>query len=222
MLRLLWIRQVAAANSTKGRRRQRTTRRPRARRRVLVQPPRPLLTPSLAGSHPGSLRAPPQGDWNPLENERKTESKMDSSKAASTAGGANRFGAEGTGGDGGTACSKTSYSPPYTPSARDPPPCRRPHCAWQTVPDSLCALPARSGHTPLAQEAGQEALARLAALQPRPPLPAPPAQHLHRLSRGCRHGRRRRSRTPLRVPAACVGGSACDAAIAASAAVAPL
>ena len=52
---------------------------------------------------------------------------MDSSEAASTVGGANRFGAEGTGGDGGAACSKTSYSPPYTPSARAPPPCRRVH-----------------------------------------------------------------------------------------------
>ncbi|EOD27736.1 hypothetical protein EMIHUDRAFT_450077, partial [Emiliania huxleyi CCMP1516] len=66
------------------------------------------------------------GDWttNPLVNERKPESKMDSSKAASKVGGANQFGAlsgaeEGTGGDGGKACGEASDgsdSPPYTPS----------------------------------------------------------------------------------------------------------
>ena len=114
---------------------------------------------------------------------------MDSSEAASAAGGANRFGAEGTGGDGGAACSKTSYSPPYTPSVRAPPPCRRMHilnAPGRRRPTH--SAPARSGHAPLAQESGQEALARLAALRPRPPLPAPPAQHLHRLPRGRRHG----------------------------------
>ncbi|EOD40876.1 hypothetical protein EMIHUDRAFT_454115 [Emiliania huxleyi CCMP1516] len=79
------------------------------------------------GSSPGfSLRAPPQGDWttNPLMNERKPESKFDSSKAVSKVGGANWFGAlsgaeGGAGGDGGKACGEASDgsdSPPYTPS----------------------------------------------------------------------------------------------------------
>ena len=81
--------------------------------------------PPPRGSSPGfSLRAPPQGDWttNPLMNERKPESKFDSSKAVSKVGGANWFGAlsgaeGGAGGDGGKACGEASDgsdSPPAT------------------------------------------------------------------------------------------------------------
>jgi len=70
------------------------------------------------------------GDWNsnPLENELKTESKiyMDS---------ANKFGAEGTGGESGKACSKTSSGTPLSPKKRvEKPSLESPRCG----PGRLC------------------------------------------------------------------------------------